>query len=98
MTEAIDIKNNEKDLRFETPIGEEFAYIDYRWYKGTLALMHTFVPEAARGKGISFALAKFALEYARENSLKIMVYCRSVARYIKEHPEYEFLKDKKYYR
>lgn len=92
-----EIVNNEKRLRFETKVGEEFAYIDYRWYKGDIAFMHTFVPEEGRGKRISSALAKYALEHAREKKLKIMVYCPYIAKYIKEHPEYEFLIDKKYH-
>ncbi len=40
-----------------------FGYVDYRFYKDDIALMHTFVPEGARGKDILSALAKFALEY-----------------------------------
>mgnify|MGYP001217054978 CR=1 FL=1 len=95
--EEVEIINNDKRLRFEAKIGDEFGYIDYRWYKGNIAFMHTFVPEAGRGKGISSALAKFALEYTKEKKLKIMVYCPFIAKYIKEHPEYEFLIDKKYH-
>lgn len=91
------IINNEKRLRFETKIETEFGYIDYRWYKGDNAFMHTFVPVEGRGKGISSALAKFALEFAKEKKLKIMVYCPFIAKYIKEHPEYEPLIDKKYH-
>ena len=90
------IINNEKLSRFETEINGEFALLDYRFYKGNLALVHTFVPESARGKGIAPALAKFALEYAKEQHLKIMVYCPYVAKYIKRHPEYESLIDKQY--
>jgi predicted GNAT family acetyltransferase len=48
--------------------------------------MHTFVPEIARGKGISSALAKFALEYVKEQNLKLIVYCPVIAKYIKQHP------------
>ncbi len=97
MEQQIEIINNEENQHFEAKIAGEFAYTEYRWYKGTLALMHTFVPEIARGKGISALLAKFALEYAREKNLKIMVYCSSVAKYMKEHPGYEFLIDKRYH-
>ena len=90
------IVNNTKRSRFETEIDGEFAYVDYRFYKGDIALMHTFVPEIARGKGISSALAKFVLEYAREQNLKLMVYCPVISKYIKLHPEYESLIDKQY--
>jgi len=33
-----------------------------------MALIHTFVPEEDRNQGIRFALAKFALEYAKSGS------------------------------
>ena len=92
------IINNTKLSRFETEINGAFAFVDYRFYKGDLAFMHTFVPESARGKGIAPALAKFVLDYAKEQNLKIMVYCPTIAKYIKLHPEYESLVDKQYRR
>ncbi len=92
------IINNTKLSRFETKINGEFAYVDYRFYKDDIALMHTFVPEVARGKGISSALAKFALEYVKEQNLKLIVYCPVIAKYIKQHQEYEGLIDKQYRR
>ena len=90
------IINNTKLSRFEAEIDGEFAFLEYHFYKGDIALMHTFVPEVARGKGISSALAKFALDYAKEQNLKLMVYCPVVAKYVKLHPEYEPLIDKQY--
>jgi predicted GNAT family acetyltransferase len=81
---------NEKLLRFETPVGGDFAYVDYRWYEGDIALMHTFVPLAGRGKGIAMKLAKHALDYAKEKKLQIMVYCPVVAQYIKTHRNMNF--------
>lgn len=82
---------NEKQHRFETNIGNDIGYLEYRWYQGDIAFMHTFIPEAGRGKGHSAALAKFALEYAKAKTLKIMVYCPFVSKYIKLHPEYAVL-------
>ena len=92
------IINNTKLSRFETEIDGEFAYVDYRFYKDDIALMHTFVPEIARGKGISSALAKFALEYVKEHNLKLLVYCPTIAKYIRLHPEYDVLIDKQYHK
>jgi predicted GNAT family acetyltransferase len=92
----IEIINNENHQRFESKVDEEIAFIEYRYYKGDIAFTHTFVPQKYRGKGISSLLAKYALEYAKEKNLKIMVYCPFIAKYIKDHPEYEFLIDKKY--
>jgi predicted GNAT family acetyltransferase len=90
------ITNNEKLHRFETEVNGEFAYLEYRFYKGDMALMHTFVPESARGMGIAAALAKFSLEYVKEHKLRLMIFCPYVRKYLKEHPEYLPLVDKKY--
>jgi predicted GNAT family acetyltransferase len=92
MSNEIKIINNEKNLHFETLlINGEFAFIEYRWHKGNMALMHTLVPEGFEGKGIAAALAKFALEYAKEKQLQIVVYCPYVNAYLKKHTEYQAL-------
>jgi predicted GNAT family acetyltransferase len=90
------IVNNEDEMRFESRVGDSYAFVEYRWYKGDIAFTHTFVPTVARGTGLSSALAKYALDYAKERNLKIMIYCPFIAKYIKEHPEYRDLIDKKY--
>lgn len=90
------IINNEKLSRFETEVNGDFAYIKYRPYKSNIAIMHTFVPESARGRGIAFELAKFVLEYFKQKKRKLMVYCPLVAKYINIHPEYKSLLDKEY--
>lgn len=91
------IVNNEKQSRFEVKLDDgEYAFLEYRWYKGDLALMHTVVPEDKQGQGIASQLAKHALAFARREKLKIMVYCPYVAAYLKKHPEYNDLVDKNY--
>jgi predicted GNAT family acetyltransferase len=90
------INKNENLRRYEIEIDGEFAYIEYQFYKDDIALMHTFVPESARGKGFAPALAKFALEDVKKQNKKVLVYCPAVAKYVKLHPEYEPLIDKQY--
>lgn len=89
------ITMNEANKRFETPTGDEMAYIDYRWYQDTLVLLYVFVPEDHRGQGHSQALIEYALNYAKEKNIKVTVYCSYIARYMRLHPEYDFLLDKK---
>jgi uncharacterized protein len=88
--------NNINRSRFETEINGDFAYIDYRYHKGDMAVMHTFVPVTERNQGIATQLAKFALEYVKAEKLKLIVYCPTVAKYIRLHPEYESLVDKQH--
>ena len=75
MSDEIKIENNEQRLHFETKLDNgDYAFVEYRWLKGALVLMHTLVPEGHEGKGIAGALAKFVLEYAREKKLSLIVY------------------------
>lgn len=91
MSKTIKIFNNEQRQHFETKLGDEYAFIEYRWRKGALVLMHTLVPEGHEGKGIAGALAKFVLDYARSKKLQLIVYCPYVRAYMKKHPEYNDL-------
>jgi uncharacterized protein len=49
--------------------------------------MHTEVPISQRGKGVGEQIVKFALEYARQNQLRVIPSCKFVQAYLKRHPE-----------
>jgi uncharacterized protein len=92
--EGMDIINNKKLFRFEAAVPDgEYATLEYRWLRGSMVLMHTLVPVSARRKGVGAELVKYVLDYARAQHLKIIVYCPFVAKYLKEHPEYNDLVD-----
>ena len=85
----MDITNNKKLFRFEIALpGGEFATLQYRWLRGRMVLMHTFVPASARGKGIAGTLVKYVLDYIREQGMKTIIYCPFALKYVKEHPRY----------
>lgn len=92
----LNIINNEQQQQFQLMVDGEMASLEYRLYKGDMALMHTEVPEKLSGKGIASALAEYALKYAREHKLPVMVYCPFVASWLKKHPEYRDVLDPKY--
>jgi predicted GNAT family acetyltransferase len=85
------VVNNKDRSRFEVLLDGDYAFVDYRWRKGDMAIMHTEVPKAYEGKGIAAAMVKEVLEYAKKEGLKILVYCPYTAMYIKRHPEYNEL-------
>lgn len=58
---------------------------------GVLAYNHTYVPPALRGKGIAADLVKTALDFAREEGLKVKPNCSYVRLYMRRHPEYHDL-------
>jgi predicted GNAT family acetyltransferase len=96
MNQPYIVNNNEKTQRFEIHEAGELAYLEYRYFKNDIALMHTFVPEALEGKGIASTLAHYALEWAKEHQKPVIVYCPFVAAYLKKHTEYNSVIDKNY--
>lgn len=92
------IENNENQQRFEIQIGNEVAFMEYKFYENSIALMHTLAPESLGGKGLASALAAYAFQYATDNQKPVMVYCPFVATYVKRHPEVLPLLDKVFHK
>jgi predicted GNAT family acetyltransferase len=80
------VQNNKKLSRFEMVFEDgKVALLEYRWKKGDMLLMRTYVPAEHRLKGIGAELTKAALEYAKEQNLKVQVFCPFVELYIKKN-------------
>ena len=56
-----------------------------------ISLLQTWVAPELRKQGVANELSKKALDYAREQNLKVEVICPIVFHYIHEHPEYRSL-------
>ena len=74
--------------RLEIERDGHIAYLEYTLAGKVLQLIHSEVPEAMRGQGIGSELAHSALEWAREQGVKVDVICPSVNAYLEKHPEY----------
>jgi len=79
MMAIYEITNNEQNMRFELKLEGQVAFLEYRYKKGNLALMHTEVPAVLEGKGLGSALAKYAFQFAKQNNLPVLVYCPFVS-------------------
>jgi predicted GNAT family acetyltransferase len=77
--------------RFEIEQSGQVAYLEYSLTGYILELTHTEVPEKLRHLGLASALAENALQWARENNLKVDIICPTVRRYVEQHPEYSNL-------
>jgi hypothetical protein len=77
--------------RFELERDGRVAYLEYTLSGHVLALLHTEVPDSLRGTGIGSDLARTALDWARENHLKVDIVCPFVAEFLEHHPEYSDL-------
>lgn len=86
---ALEIEHNEREKRFEAELDGHLAHADYMMgTKGTtIVFTHTEVPEAFEGQGIGSKLAKAALNYARDNELRVQPLCPFIRAYIERHPE-----------
>ncbi|MEM6376926.1 MAG: GNAT family N-acetyltransferase [Bacteroidota bacterium] len=93
----MEVTNNTRMKQFEVRMDDHKAELVYRLRKKTLFLMHTYVPEELRGKGIATALATTALEYAKGKGYKIAVLCPFVGAYVKKQPEWYALFDREYH-
>ena len=85
------ISVNEADSEFELRLPEGLALIAYEMDGNTMSILHTEVPEEVEGHGVASQLAKFALDYARKEQLKVKVYCSFVKVFLRRHPEYQDL-------
>ena len=78
--------------QFEMKVDDHLVRIEFiKTNQGVMYLVHTEVPPALEGKGIGQKIVKDALEYLRENNLKLAPLCPFVAAYLKRHPEYKDL-------
>jgi uncharacterized protein len=77
--------------RFEIERNGEVAYLEYSLSRGVLELTHTEVPKELRRMGLASVLAETALQWARENNLKVDIICPIVQEYVAKHPEYSDL-------
>lgn len=87
----MDVVDNRTRSRFEAAVGDQLAVSYYRLGDGTITMKHTEVPESMRGAGVGGAIARAALDSARERGLKVIPLCPFIASFIQQHPEYQDL-------
>ena len=90
------VVNNEAAGRFDLEIEGHRASIYYELQPDTIAFLRTYVHPDLSGKGVGSRMAKVALDYARDEGLGVIPYCRFVSSYIRRHPEYQDLVREEY--
>lgn len=76
---------------FELERDGHLATLKYTVAGNILALIHSEIPECLRGTGIASTLARTALDWAREQKMKVDVVCPFVAAFLEKYPEYSDL-------
>ena len=81
------IDNNALASRFELAVNGRLAVLDYRIEGDIIVMLHVEVPASEQGRGIAGKLSRAALEFARDNGLKVVARCPFIATYMRRHPE-----------
>lgn len=85
---ALSIQLDEKRKKFFAVENGIECYISYEKPDDkTLDLQHTIVPKELGGRGYAAELAEYALNYARENGMKVIPTCSYIHAYFEKHPE-----------
>jgi predicted GNAT family acetyltransferase len=85
----IDLIDNVERSRFEMPIGDEIAFVNYHRLGNQLMLTHTEVPSALRGTGAGTRLVRAVLDKARAEGAVVVPICPFVKAFLEKHPEYQ---------
>jgi len=86
--EVIHEKENERFVIYAD--GNE-VYVEYKMEEKEINLDHTFTHPALRGKGLAAHVVRAALEFAKENNLKVIPTCSYVQAFIAKNDEYKKL-------
>jgi predicted GNAT family acetyltransferase len=81
------VVHNAGAQRFECVVGANLAECSYVRRGDVLVLHHTEVPPDMQGLGLAAQLVQAALDWARENHLRVQPTCSYVASYMKRHPQ-----------
>jgi predicted GNAT family acetyltransferase len=88
MVDDLDVRNNEAEGRYEASIDGELAVVEYKRRGNEISLVHTEVPKVLERRGIGSAMARAALDDARDHGLTVVPLCPFIRTYIRKHPEY----------
>ena len=83
----MNIACNDAHSRFETTVNGQTAVAQYEASGAVLTITHIAVPPPIEGQGVASALARFIIETARADGLKIVPQCPFMAAYFRRHPD-----------
>jgi predicted GNAT family acetyltransferase len=91
MVESDGIAHDSSGRRFTTSREGHEAFVEYEREGEDLVITHTVVPPEIGGRGIAGELVKAALQYARDEGLKVLPRCSYAEAYMRRHAEYNDL-------
>ena len=76
------VRDNPEQSRLETEIAGQLATLRYERHPHAVVLVETDVPAVLRGRGVANALAKWAIETAERDGLRVVAACPFVRAYM----------------
>lgn len=89
---SINVQHEPEQSRYSATVDGQQAVADYQRQGNVIAFTHTEVPAAIGGRGVASALARRALDDARQMGAQVVPSCQFFARFMDEHPEYDDLR------
>jgi len=86
--DRVEVTHNEADHRFEVRIDGLLSKLDYIQDGKNFVIAHVGVHPELRSQGLAAKITQAALEYARQNSLRVIPMCSYAAAYIRRNPQY----------
>jgi len=83
----ITVRHNTAQQRFEAEVEGQLCVADYHLSDGVMVMSHTHVPTQVEGRGIAAEIVRTALDYAREQRLRVDPQCSYVRAYMQRHPD-----------
>lgn len=86
---GVQVTRNEAEEQFEAMTDAGKGVLTYAEQHGKFYVLHTEVPEALEGQGIGGALVRTAVEYAREQGVKVVPFCPFAKAWLQRHHDYD---------
>ena len=89
---AVTVVHVEAEHKFVAQLADGEALLRYAPHPGCLNFLHTFVPDAARNKGVAEQVVLAGFQYAQAHGLKVVPTCPYISHaFLKRHPEFQSL-------
>ena len=86
--EKLEITHNAANHAFEVWIDGFLSKLDYMQEGKNFVITHVGVHPEHRGQGVAAKIVEAGLQYARQNSLRVIPMCSYAAAYIRRNPQH----------
>ena len=86
--DKLEVTHNKAGNTFEVRIDGYLSKLDYMQDGKNFVITHVGVHPEFRGQGLAGKIVDASLEYAKQNSLRVIPMCSYAAAYIRKNPQY----------